>query len=104
MLTIRSINFVIFSGRVLSTIDESWLVNLLESQGIREAARFHSDLLRCFRPRDGDGQGDKEIFMYDVTSGSVSRLAGDLSTAFVDAAESNSDGADSIDDSSFSTY
>jgi hypothetical protein len=29
--------------------------------------------------------------MYDVSSESVSKLAGDLSTAFVDAAESNSD-------------
>lgn len=57
-----------------------------------------------FRPRDSDGQGDKEIFMYDVTSGSVSRLAGDLSTAFVDAAESNSDGTDSIDDSTLPAY
>jgi hypothetical protein len=41
--------------------------------------------------------------MYDVTSGSVSKLAGDLSTAFVDAAESNSDGTASMDDST-STY
>lgn len=73
-------------------------------RGIRDAARFHSDSLPCFRPRDSGGQGDKEIFMYDVTSGSVSRLAGDLSTAFVDAAESNSDGTDSIDDSTFSAY
>jgi hypothetical protein len=41
--------------------------------------------------------------MYDVTSGSVNKLAGDLSTAFVDAAESNSDGSD-LDDSTFLTY
>lgn len=56
----------------------------------------------CFRSRNG-GQGGKEIYMYDVTSRSVSKLAGDLSTAFVDAAESNSDGTSSIDDSTFST-
>lgn len=59
--------------------------------------RIHS--LRHFRLRNDDGQDDKEIFMYDVTSGSVSKLAGDLSTAFVDAAESNSDGTDSFEDS-----
>lgn len=38
--------------------------------------------------------------MYDVTSHSVSRLSGDLSSAFVDAAESNSESPDTIDDSS----
>ncbi|XP_046434636.1 polyhomeotic-proximal chromatin protein-like [Neodiprion fabricii] len=40
---------------------------------------------------DDDTQGEKEIFMYDVTTQAVSKLAGDLSTAFVDVAESNSD-------------
>lgn len=44
-------------------------------------------------------QGEKEIFMYDVVSQTVSKLAGDLSTAFVDAAESNSDNTDSLIDS-----
>lgn len=32
--------------------------------------------------------------MYDVTTQSVSKLAGDLSTAFVDVAESNSGNED----------
>lgn len=31
----------------------------------------------------------KEIFMYDITSEKVSRLQGDLSSTFVDVAESN---------------
>lgn len=75
----------------------------LEQESRTEPQR-QSVVLLVTTPRDGDGQGDKEIFMYDVTSGSVSRLAGDLSTAFVDAAESNSDGTDSIDDSTFSAY
>ncbi|TGZ47300.1 Uncharacterized protein DBV15_04206 [Temnothorax longispinosus] len=75
----------------------------LEQESRTEPQR-QSVVLLVTMPRDGDGQGDKEIFMYDVTSGSVSKLAGDLSTAFVDAAESNSDGTDSIDDSTFSTY
>ncbi|XP_043483877.1 RNA-binding protein 33 [Leptopilina heterotoma] len=47
--------------------------------------------------------GQKEIFMYDVSSQTVSKLSGDLSTAFVDAAESNSDSPDSTDDS-YSVY
>lgn len=42
--------------------------------------------------------------MYDVASQSVSKLSGDLSTAFVDAAESNSDSTDSFDDSSFPSH
>lgn len=42
--------------------------------------------------------------MYDVVSQTVSKLAGDLSTAFVDAAESNSDNTDSLTDSTFSSY
>lgn len=46
----------------------------------------------------------RSIFMYDVASQSVSKLSGDLSTAFVDAAESNSDSTDSFDDSSFPSH
>lgn len=42
--------------------------------------------------------------MYDVTTQTVSKLSGDLSTAFVDAAESNADSHDSIDDSSFTHW
>lgn len=101
MPIIRFVNFL----NILLSLYGSSVSSRIRSK-VKEFARlrFHSDLLRCFRPRDGDGQGDKEIFMYDVTSGSVSRLAGDLSTAFVDAAETNSDGTDSIDDSAFSTY
>ncbi|XP_059059690.1 bromodomain-containing protein 4B [Achroia grisella] len=34
--------------------------------------------------------GDREIFMYDISSGNVNKLNGDLSSAFVDAAENNS--------------
>ncbi|KAM3959245.1 uncharacterized protein ACR2FA_006671 [Aphomia sociella] len=33
---------------------------------------------------------DREIFMYDITSGNVNKLNGDLSNAFVEAAENNS--------------
>ncbi|KAG6460590.1 hypothetical protein O3G_MSEX012088 [Manduca sexta] len=33
---------------------------------------------------------EKEIFMYDIGSGSVSKLSGDLSNAFIEAAENNS--------------
>ncbi|KAJ8678871.1 hypothetical protein QAD02_014658 [Eretmocerus hayati] len=43
------------------------------------------------REQSPEAGADKEIFMYDVTSESVSKLAGDLSSAFVDAAESNAD-------------
>ncbi|CAD6244231.1 GSCOCG00013307001-RA-CDS [Cotesia congregata] len=48
-------------------------------------------------------KGDKEIFMYDVSTQAVSKLSGDLSSAFVDAAESNSESPESIDDSSFTS-
>ncbi|XP_034835634.1 alpha-protein kinase 1-like [Maniola hyperantus] len=33
---------------------------------------------------------DREIFMYDIATGNVSKLSGDLSNAFVEAAENNS--------------
>ncbi|KAK3911048.1 Nonribosomal peptide synthase NPS2, partial [Frankliniella fusca] len=36
-----------------------------------------------------DAQPDKEIFMYDASSDEVSRLTGELSTSFVEVAESN---------------
>ncbi|XP_014204192.1 transcription factor SPT20-like, partial [Copidosoma floridanum] len=49
-----------------------------------------SVVLLVTTPRN-TSSGEKEIFMYDVASESVSKLAGDLSSAFVDAAESNSD-------------
>lgn len=35
--------------------------------------------------------GEKEIFMYDIATQSVSKLSGELSSAFVEAAETNSD-------------
>lgn len=40
--------------------------------------------------------------MYDVVSQSVSKLSGDLSSAFVDAAESNSDS--NFDESNFTSH
>ncbi|CAH0590040.1 unnamed protein product [Chrysodeixis includens] len=39
---------------------------------------------------DADATGEKEIFMYDIGSGNVNKLSGDLSNAFVEAAENNS--------------
>lgn len=56
----------------------------------------------AFRPKN-QSKGDKEIFMYDVSTQAVSKLSGDLSSAFVDAAESNSESPESIDDSSFTS-
>ncbi|XP_008210360.2 nuclear receptor coactivator 6-like [Nasonia vitripennis] len=61
----------------------------LEQEKQTEPQR-QSVVLLVTTPKD-DADAEKEIFMYDVTSDSVSKLAGDLSTAFVDAAESNSD-------------
>lgn len=40
--------------------------------------------------RDEETADGKEIFMYDIASGSVNKLDGDLSNAFVEAAENNS--------------
>ncbi|CAK1553079.1 unnamed protein product [Leptosia nina] len=37
-----------------------------------------------------DPKEDKEIFMYDISSGTVNKLNGELSNAFVEAAENNS--------------
>ncbi|XP_013196688.2 bromodomain-containing protein 4 [Amyelois transitella] len=34
--------------------------------------------------------GDREIYMYDISSGNINKLNGELSTAFVEAAENNS--------------
>lgn len=42
-----------------------------------------------FRQEDASGK-DKEIFMYDVATKTVSKLSGELSSAFVEAAEANS--------------
>ncbi|XP_008552764.1 putative uncharacterized protein DDB_G0271606 [Microplitis demolitor] len=61
-----------------------------------------SVVLLVTTPRNPN-KGEKEIFMYDVSSQGVSKLSGDLSSAFVDAAESNSESSDSIDDSSFTS-
>ncbi|GJQ76522.1 hypothetical protein Trydic_g2225 [Trypoxylus dichotomus] len=38
-----------------------------------------------------DAKENREIFMYDVASQTVSKLSGDLSSAFVDAADANTD-------------
>lgn len=43
-----------------------------------------------FRP-DGKNK-EKEIFMYDVATQTVSKLSGELSSAFVEAAEANNAG------------
>lgn len=40
--------------------------------------------------RDAETADGKEIFMYDIASGNVNKLDGDLSNAFVEAAENNS--------------
>lgn len=51
--------------------------------------------LACCSPTEsGDGPADapardKEIFMYDASSDEVSRLSGELSSSFVEVAESN---------------
>lgn len=42
--------------------------------------------------------------MYDVVSQTVSKLSGDLSTAFVNAAESNSDSTDTLDETNFPSH
>ncbi|PZC80317.1 hypothetical protein B5X24_HaOG214926 [Helicoverpa armigera] len=39
---------------------------------------------------DDGATGEKEIFMYDIASGNVNKLDGELSNAFVEAAENNS--------------
>lgn len=45
-------------------------------------------MCNCFRSSNGN-KDDKEIFMYDVPTKTVSKLSGELSSAFVEAAESN---------------
>lgn len=40
--------------------------------------------------RNDEPTEDKEIFMFDISSGNVSKLSGELSNAFVEAAENNS--------------
>ncbi|KAJ8925521.1 hypothetical protein NQ315_009360, partial [Exocentrus adspersus] len=42
-------------------------------------------------PQENDAK-EKEIYMYDVATQTVSKLSGELSSAFVEAAEANSDG------------
>ncbi|XP_037873557.1 alpha-protein kinase 1 [Bombyx mori] len=37
-----------------------------------------------------ESTADKEIYMYDITSGNINKLSGELSNAFVEAAENNS--------------
>ena len=59
---------------------------------------FH--LVLSFRSPD-EAEG-REIFMYDVATQSVSKLSGELSSAFVDAAEANTEN-DSEDSSGASS-
>lgn len=40
--------------------------------------------------RTDEPSDEREIFMYDITSGNVNKLSGELSNAFVEAAENNS--------------
>lgn len=40
--------------------------------------------------RSDEPSNDREIFMYDISSGNVNKLSGELSNAFVEAAENNS--------------
>lgn len=40
--------------------------------------------------RNDEPSSDREIYMYDISSGNVNKLSGELSNAFVDAAENNS--------------
>lgn len=44
----------------------------------------------CFVFRPNGKVNEKEIYMYDVMHNQVNKLSGDLSTTFVDVAESNS--------------
>lgn len=47
---------------------------------------------KCSRSPEDTKEG-REIFMYDIATKTVSKLSGELSTAFVDAAEANTDDA-----------
>lgn len=48
------------------------------------------DRFFCFVFRPNGKTNEKEIYMYDVMHNQVNKLSGDLSTTFVDVAESNS--------------
>lgn len=43
---------------------------------------------------DLEERTDKEIFMYDIPTGEISKLEGELSSAFVNVAESNAESED----------
>jgi len=48
----------------------------------------------CFSSENGDNKSDRQIFMYDAVSQQVSRLTGELSSSFVEVAESNAKSED----------
>lgn len=52
---------------------------------------FLTVLSRLFNRAPGAKKEDKEIYMYEVSTQTVSKLSGELSSAFVDAAEANAD-------------
>lgn len=47
-------------------------------------------MLFSFFFRNEVPEEEREIFMYDIASGNVNKLSGELSNAFVEAAENNS--------------
>ncbi|KAJ8942656.1 hypothetical protein NQ318_013369 [Aromia moschata] len=63
----------------------------LESEN-RTRSDKQAVILLVADPSDASSK-DKEIFMYDVATKTVSKLSGELSSAFVEAAEANSDDA-----------
>ncbi|XP_066147541.1 YLP motif-containing protein 1-like isoform X1 [Euwallacea fornicatus] len=60
----------------------------LENEGKTSVAK-QSVILLVAGTKESSGQ-EKEIYMYDIASRTVSKLDGELSSAFVDAAEANS--------------
>jgi len=45
-------------------------------------------------PRSTDPSAEQEIFMYDIGTGSINRLNGELSSTFVNVAEENASSED----------
>lgn len=56
-------------------------------------AKTHTTFLIVLRTEDGD-ENNREIFMYDVVTQTVSKLDGALSSSFVDVAETNAHSKD----------
>lgn len=55
---------------------------------LESLSSVHQLYLLYYR-NDGPSE-EREIFMYDISSGNVNKLSGELSNAFVEAAENNS--------------